>query len=396
MKKIYVPAIFLFVYLSAAFAQLSPGDLHKSHAFLEGVGNCTKCHSQGKKLNSDNCLNCHSLLKERIDKGQGLHAKSEYKDCATCQVDHLGRDYDLIYWGKQGRDKFDHTKTGYKLEGAHAGLQCANCHTAKNIKSASLLNQKKKDLNHTYLGLATDCLNCHRDEHRGQLNNNCISCHTISKWKETKFNHNKTKFVLTGRHKIVQCEKCHQQIKDNKYPDDATFLKFALQKFSVCQDCHADVHKNRFGSNCTKCHNTSGWSNYNANSFDHSKTSYPLTGKHAILRCDQCHKSNQPIKISRYKHCQDCHSDFHNGQFKNRVQKGACEECHTVQGFSPSKFTLEMHQECAYPLKGSHLAVPCLECHKTQTSAVHSRYIPFKFNNITNSCRYTIRYMRMY
>jgi hypothetical protein len=204
----------------------------------------------------------------------------------------------------------------------------------------------------------------------------------MENWKKAAgFNHNNTRFRLTGKHQALQCQQCHKIIRDNKYPDNATYFNFKINAFNSCMDCHNDVHNNRFGKNCTQCHNTSGWSNYNRNSFDHNKTNYPLIGRHAFVPCEKCHQPGKKMKITRYQKCMDCHKDEHQGQFKSRQQKGACDECHTVKGFSPSKFTMEMHQECAYPLKGAHLAVPCLECHKKQTTATHNTFITFRFKN---------------
>jgi hypothetical protein len=380
MKKLYnLLLITIFVYTDL-YSQLSPGDLHKTHAFLEGIQNCTKCHVQAQKLDPENCLNCHSLLKNQMDKRAGLHANSEYRDCVNCHVDHLGREYEMIFWGADGKTAFDHSKTGYNLSGAHTKLECRKCHNETKIKDKEKLLNKSKDLNRTFLGLDIKCSGCHRDEHRGQLSNDCQNCHNLNSWKATNFDHNKTRFSLTGKHMITSCEKCHTLVLDNKPGGDSGYLKFSIQKFKLCQDCHNNVHNNRFGSDCTYCHNTSAWAEYNSKNFNH-KTLYPLVGKHASLKCNQCHKPGSPFKIVRFQHCMDCHSDFHKGQFAKRERKGACEECHSVKGFNPSAFTLEMHQECDYPLKGGHLAVPCTECHKPQHTIAQVNYIPFRFND---------------
>ena len=136
---------FIFISTSFGLAQLSPGDLHKSHAFLEGVENCTKCHSSGQKLNSDNCLNCHSLLKARIDAGKGLHAGKKFQNCESCHIDHQGRNFDLIYW-ENGKNSFNHSSTGYTLEGKHNELKCEQCHNSKNISNPEIYKDKDKDL----------------------------------------------------------------------------------------------------------------------------------------------------------------------------------------------------------------------------------------------------------
>ena len=56
-----LPAIIL-LWECNAFAQISPGDLSKAHASLEGVSNCTKCHTVGKKVTSEKCLDCHKEI----------------------------------------------------------------------------------------------------------------------------------------------------------------------------------------------------------------------------------------------------------------------------------------------------------------------------------------------
>ena len=35
------------------YAQISPGDLAKVHSQLEGMTNCTKCHTLGDKVSND-------------------------------------------------------------------------------------------------------------------------------------------------------------------------------------------------------------------------------------------------------------------------------------------------------------------------------------------------------
>ncbi len=51
-----------------ATAQISPGKLSKAHAHLEGVANCTQCHTLGKKVSNEKCMACHSENKSSVDK----------------------------------------------------------------------------------------------------------------------------------------------------------------------------------------------------------------------------------------------------------------------------------------------------------------------------------------
>jgi NAD-dependent dihydropyrimidine dehydrogenase PreA subunit len=355
--------LFLLLSLSSVSGQLSPGDLSRPHEHLEGLKNCTKCHEIGKKVLPDKCLTCHVLLNDRIKSGEGLHARDEYQNCVECHSDHQGTNYDLIWW-KEGRDNFDHAKTGYTLQGKHLAVDCNKCHNAKNIADIQKYTSQKKNPDKTFLGLDTQCISCHLDEHRGQLDTQCAKCHDFNAWKPVQqFDHNKTKFSLSGRHLTVDCVLCHKKIEDTSNNRDQDYLKFSGLKFANCSDCHGDPHAGRLGGACKNCHTLSGWKGVVNKDFNHDLTRFPLSGKHNNVRCDRCHRPNQSLKNLVFSRCRNCHQDYHQGQFSHRQQRGACEECHTEKGFIPANFTVEQHNVTGYPLEGAHLAVPCNFCH---------------------------------
>jgi hypothetical protein len=41
-----------------------------------------------------------------------------------------------------------------------------------------------------------------------------------------------------------------------------------------------------------------------------------------------------------------------------------CRSCHTEEGFSPSIFDIDDHQQTSFPLNGAHQATPCIFCHQ--------------------------------
>lgn len=345
---------------STARSQLSPGELHKSHAFLEGVQSCNKCHGTDRKLVADKCLACHAIITVQIGAGTGLHGKQRYNECQLCHVEHQGRDFALVYW-KGGENSFDHALTGYRLEGKHATLPCRTCHRPENIRDASGLASEKVSLSRTYHGLEQECESCHADEHRGQLAQKCSECHTQAAWKPAPgFDHRKARFALTGAHSRILCSKCHLTLFDKPTPKDREYLKFTGIQHDQCTVCHADAHKGKLGTNCEGCHNTESWTVSDKANFDHTRTRYPLEGKHVRVACDDCHV---PGRALRFGTCRDCHNDFHRGDFARRPSKGACEECHTVAGYKPARFVMSQHDSTAYPLRGAHRAVPCLPCH---------------------------------
>lgn len=122
-----------------------------------------------------------------------------------------------------------------------------------------MLIEKKKNLNRTMLGLSQECLSCHTGEHRAQLGADCLKCHAMNGWKPAnKFDHARANYRLTGKHRQVECLKCHPQVTDHKFADDPSFSNYKSIKFAACTDCHRDEHNNQFGQKCESCHSTTG------------------------------------------------------------------------------------------------------------------------------------------
>ncbi len=359
MRRIFVKNIFLFILLGAlpALAQISPGKLASVHAHLEGISNCTKCHTLGDKVTNDKCLSCHAELKVRVDMHKGYHASSEIKgkSCTSCHSDHHGENFQIIRFDK---DKFNHALTGFTLSGAHAKKTCKDCH-----KPGFISNPKIKAQKFTYLGLSSNCVPCHTDYHQKTLTAPCLDCHVADAFKPaSRFSHASTKFPLLGGHQSVPCEKCHPVTM----PSNVKFQQFAGIKFAQCSNCHNDPHHGQFGLNCMSCHSETSFHTVKGiSNFDHSKTRYPLENKHLAIPCKSCHKTNvtDPLKHDK---CFDCHTDYHTGQFIKQGIPTDCSACHTTKGFPGASFTIEQHNAAVFKLEGAHLATPCFACHKKQ------------------------------
>ncbi len=346
-------------------AQISPGPLSRAHQSLSGTSNCTTCHKLGGEA-TFKCVACHTEIGNRVTARKGLHSSynlspGSSQECVRCHSEHNGEDFPLIKWDIR---TFDHKQTGYALEGKHAGLACNRCHSAQHISQSDRAAIKVNDPNKTFLGVSTSCVTCHQDEHKGRLGQNCLQCHTYNDWKTVsigQFDHSKTRYPLTGSHIQVACEKCHTPGPDSK-------PRYAGIAFGKCSDCHSDPHRGSFTQGCQACHNTGGWKRVSTQAvserFDHSKTKYPLLGKHAAVECSQCHAGGDFKKPLVFQKCMDCHRpDPHSGQFAKRSDGGECASCHTVDGFKPSTFTVKDHATTAYPLEGGHVMVQCSGCH---------------------------------
>lgn len=417
----------------SSLAQLSPGDLTRYHAEYEGLLNCTKCHDLGKGVSEAKCLECHTELKNRIDLNQGYHVSApvKSKSCIECHSDHHGRNFEIIRFDENA---FRHELTGYELEGAHLKTKCADCHKDELIDNPAI---RKKE--YTYLGLKTECLSCHEDSHQGTLTGECTSCHDYEAFKPARyfdhastqfplkgkhqqvdclechpvtqkngrdfqafanvefasctschedfhqgefgqncnechseegwhlfkgmgnFDHNKTHFPLTGRHRVTKCLDCHTNGTDNKDP----FQEFVTWRSFDCVQCHEDVHESKLGTECKSCHTTSSFTSLKKDhSFDHAQTDYSLEGKHLTVDCKECHTTNSKIEPLQFDRCNHCHEDFHEGQFADlQGMYRDCAECHSVRDFAESSYTIEDHNATKFVLDGAHMATPCFACH---------------------------------
>lgn len=350
-----------------AAGQISPGPLARAHQSLGGDANCTKCHELSAKAPTFRCLECHKEIAAEIQQSRGLHATfprsgAPGESCVKCHSDHNGADFQMVHWNPTPQG-FDHSKTGYALDGKHVGLSCRACHTAQHIPTQARALLAGKDLNRTWLGLSPNCSTCHTDPHQGRFGSGCATCHSTADWKAAsidtrKFDHSRTQYPLTGEHRYVLCQSCHTPGADEQ-------PRYEGLKFAYCADCHRDPHQGGFKQACETCHTTSSWTKTGfVQKFDHSKTSFPLRGKHQQVPCLQCHQGGDFKAPIAHANCADCHKpDPHNGQFAQRADGGRCESCHTEQGWSPSTFTVADHAKTKFPLVFPHERVPCASCH---------------------------------
>jgi hypothetical protein len=295
-------------------------------------------------------MNCHTQVASEIASKTGLHASID-QACASCHPDHRGRTFDM---STAALSQFNHTKTKFSL--VHHGINydatpmdCSACH-------------KKVDLGYPFeLNL---CVNCHAQHdlsfmtrHIKDFGLNCVDCHD-GKDIMVDFDHQKSKFPLTGAHVQVSCAGCHKTTDFKGTP-------------TQCSGCHADpdVHKGSFAQPCSDCHSTSTWlpATLDGASFEHTaQTGFSLV-HHAKdyqgqpLNCQGCH--NADIHKIDTQTCTACHGQK-DAQFmaKHQDQYGPkCLDCHDgadrMSNFDHASF---------FPLEGKHAEIECTSCHANQ------------------------------
>jgi hypothetical protein len=317
---------------------LRPGPLVQGHAKWEE--DCSKCHVRFEKTAQDRlCIDCHKEVGADVRDRRGFHGRQKPQQCRSCHTDHRGRTAQIVPLDKQ---KFDHDETDYLLRGKHKPVACEKCH-----------EPKKK-----FWEAPSDCNTCHKEDdvHKGSLGSQCADCHTENDWKEkAKFDHDRARFQLRGKHADAKCEACHKKGDDYKAAP------------RTCIGCHkkdddaSKGHKGLFGEKCESCHGVKAWK---PSTFNHdTDTKYGLRGKHRQTRCTDCHKGHlYRDKIGTA--CYDCHKKDDDGAKGHKGSLGRdCGACHVEAGWNAkAKFD---HDKTRFPLLGKHGEVKCADCHKS-------------------------------
>jgi hypothetical protein len=189
----------------------------------------------------------------------------------------------------------------------------------------------------------------------------CENCHTNSSWVPIRavpeFSHDSTRYPLRGMHEKVSCTQCH--IKP-------VFTDVGKN----CADCHADIHRRQMGANCAQCHTVSGWNVSNQSIKEHFNR-FPLLGAHAVVQCDECHKSAAVGNfLGLSTNCDSCHmKDWQNttapahAKSPSSFPPNQCQTCHkSFDTWLGSQAVQHDQPPISFPLTNGH-AVPCEQCH---------------------------------
>lgn len=184
----------------------------------------------------------------------------------------------------------------------------------------------------------------------------CEACHTDAGWDRLKappadvFDHATTGFPLRFAHASVTCEGCHRRGLDGLT--------------SSCSACHHDPHAGLHGMSCERCHDERTWQparNFQA----HENTRFPLTGAHAAIACEACHRPRRAEPLANTPtECEVCHArNFRRARPDHQAASfTVCGDCHTTSSFRGATYTHRV-----YVLDGAHAVQRCITCHTGST-----------------------------
>lgn len=259
----------------------------------------------------------------------------------TCDACHSSKTFAVATFTHPGGSDF--------YGGQHAPLSCASCHQHPAVLAAArralpppapasrgvpaglpLAATKHTQLLSTrFKGIATTCVTCHADPHRGQVGSQCESCHSVAavKFAPDRFTHDKSQFPLAGKHRGVACAACHKTEPLPSGPGTAVRLTGIG---TTCASCHADVHLGQVSPRCETCHSVE---TFKTAKYEHSRALSSLfVGSHKRATCQACHKTitgvfpsgrGTAVQFKVGTQCTSCHVDVHRGALGTD-----CGRCH--------------------------------------------------------------------
>jgi hypothetical protein len=344
---------------------------------------CADCHRPGTTWTErhpgrapQQCRSCHG------DPHHGQFDSGPFAadGCVACHA--------ATHFAPHEFDRDHHARAALPLDGAHAQLECKQCHA-----------DPAPDVPRTFRGTPSRCEQCHDDVHgdafaahgerlRAAPRGSCALCHgteAFAALDHARFDHaDWTGFRIDGAHAQIECTDCHARTSAPD-PLGRRFGRIPEHGAGVasCATCHGDPHAGAFDrgalptaidgrSGCVRCHDTASFRAL-PHGFDHgAATGYVLAGRHAELDCTSCHErlptadaAGRTWRQAAGRDCADCHRDPHQRQFE-RLGQTDCNRCHkSTTTFATLSFRHNL--DSRFQLGDQHSKVPCASCHKPES-----------------------------
>ena len=262
--------------------------------------------------------------------GEGLHARAEYRvGCERCHVEHQGRGFELVFWGKEGRAAFDHAQTGFPLQGRHAALACGSCHTrphpgprgawraaASTSRARSWASRPRALVPRGSAPVAASGPTARLPRGRG-----------LVRIEPGRFDHDKTRVPADRRARDVACAGCHAPRPGGR---DA----FQGHAVPDLRDLPPGSARRPPGAACATCHSTAGLDRIQPGQFDHDRTGFPLRGQHAEVSAIPA-IARAAREAAEHARCTDCHGTGTPASSRRGRTAGAASRATTWTASSP-------------------------------------------------------------
>jgi hypothetical protein len=283
--------------------------------------------------------------------------------------------------------EFDHFTTGFELIGAHASVECSQCHVDGALK-----------------GTPTACQACHtagartgstaKPTNHILSSDDCSQCHTPFAWRPVaRFNHINVLGTCSSCHNSVQavgkgpshlpttleCNVCHVV---NQSWTTAAFDHAGIT--GNCASCHDNVHAPGKPADhvpsslpCETCHSPTNFKTFGGTSMNHVGITSDCQTCHetgmnwyGVVMVDRPTLAQDPIHPTATSpdglDCSNCHQGFGVGDFAKNIwpsnhiptsSTAQCKNCHVTSDLS------------AFPsVAADHLYAPsttnnCTQCH---------------------------------
>jgi len=190
----------------------------------------------------------------------------------------------------------------------------------------------------------------------------CSDCHRAETWTtlldSLRFDHSRqTRFPLTGAHTTVTCATCHLG------------TRFDAPKLEPndCASCHVDIHQGEFSDRCVDCHSTTSFQDVEGRAL-HNQTRFPLTGAHAQISCQSCHRTEERGAFSVLDtDCASCHEPDYEAAHGTAGFPTTCESCHNTLAWAATAPLDHAALSNGFTLLGAHASLACTDCHREPT-----------------------------
>ncbi len=295
---------------------------------------CAECHLKGVFEGTPTaCEACH--WDRRQDDRYRLRLGAHCGDCHT-----------PTSWKNVPPNAWDHeTMTGFRREGIHRTLDCADCH-GEDFRTAG-----------------PDCYSCHEESYgnakdpdhaAGGFPRDCTICHRGQKsWSGAVVPHEA--FPLRGRHQTLECAACHPGGRFQGTPADCAACH--IEDYNATSD--PDHKAAGFPTDCVTCHG-SGAVTWSGASIEHDQF-FALKGTHATLECNACHAKGYNLPTD----CYGCHAaDYNATTDPNHKAAGFPTDCVTCHGSGAVTWSgASIEHDQFFALKGTHATLECNACH---------------------------------